>query len=116
VDAAVVATAPSKPRPAVRPPPPETETEAPAEDEGTAKQFLDKAAGALQAGDAKEAIRLARRSLNERTTVRAYSIIARAYCALGDLGNVRAQLAQLPPREKRRVFRVCQKAGVDLTP
>ncbi len=85
-----------------------------AEDLGSARQFLDDAQAALAAGKPDEAVRLARRSLNEKRTVRAFSIIARAYCKQGDLGNAKAQLGQLPARERQRVIRSCRRHGVEL--
>jgi serine/threonine-protein kinase len=115
-DAAPAPTTPPSRKPAPRTQPPAGDAEPAPEDEGSARAFLDEAAAALKSGDPKEAIRIARRSLNERSTVRAYSLIARAYCRLGDLGNVRAQLPHLPARERKRIVHVCKQAGVDLTP
>jgi len=107
------APAPAPTRP--KPPTPAAANDAEhAEDQGTARQFLDQAQAALDAGRVDEAIRLARRSFNEKRTVRGYALLTRAYCRAGDLGNAKAQLSQLPPRERGRVVRICRRLGVEL--
>ncbi len=110
--APAAATRPQKPVPAHPVVP--AETDETKEDQGSARQFLDDAQAALAAGRTDEAVRLARRSFNEKHTVRAYSILTRAYCQQGDLGNAKAQLGHLPPRERQRVIRVCRRHGVEL--
>ena len=71
------------------------------------------AESALASGNAAEAIRVARRSLATRQTARAFSIVARAFCKQGDLGNARAQLPHVGG-ERGKVLRECKAAGVDL--
>ncbi len=118
VVAEVVPPDAAPPPPPPPPPPPRKkvvpdEPEAP-EDVGTARQFLDDAQAALDSGRVDEAVRLSRRSFLEKKTARGYSILARAYCRQGDLGNAKAQLSRLPPRERRRVIVVCRRHGVEL--
>jgi serine/threonine-protein kinase len=107
------APAPTKPKPP-KPPPPAANEPEDAEDLGSARAYLDQAQAALDAGQMDEAIRLARRSFNEKRTVRGFSLLARAYCRQGDLGNAKAQLSQLPRRERQKVVRLCRRLGVEL--
>jgi hypothetical protein len=75
---------------------------------------LVEAEKALARGDYQTAIRLARRSLQERRTVFAYSVIARSYCGLRDLGNANAAMQNVKGRERVRVHRQCRKMGFPL--
>lgn len=75
---------------------------------------LSRAEQRLVAGDAGEAIRLARHSLLARPSSRAFAIVARGFCAQGDLGNARAQLAHLSTADRSRVTRACAAAGIPL--
>jgi hypothetical protein len=112
------ATKPPPAPPAPPPPPPADKPGPPAkagdDDEGQAKPYLVDAEAAYEAGNYKEAVRLAQRSLGERSTSRAYAIMARAYCQLGDLSNAKAQLSHVSPRHRPRVKKVCSDAGIDL--
>jgi hypothetical protein len=45
---------------------------------------------------------------------RAFSIIARAYCRMGDLGNAKAALYSVAAAERAQVRRECQSVGTDL--
>ena len=75
---------------------------------------LAEADAALGAGKSTDAIRLAQHSLYTQKSSRAYGIIARARCAEGDLGNAKAALAQVAPRDRAAVVRACGKVGVEL--
>jgi eukaryotic-like serine/threonine-protein kinase len=68
---------------------------------------LDDADRALQRGQSAEAIRLARGSLREAQSERAYVIMARAYCALHDVGMLQAMLRNLSPARRKQVQREC---------
>jgi serine/threonine-protein kinase len=72
------------------------------------------AESALAAGRNGDAIRLAQHSLYAQKSSRAYSVIARARCAEGDLGNALAALAQVGAHDRPSVVRACEKLGVDL--
>jgi serine/threonine-protein kinase len=61
-----------------------------------------------------EAIRLARRTLTEQKSSRAFAIITRSFCKLGDLGNARANLHNVASADRARVLRYCKAAGTDL--
>jgi serine/threonine protein kinase len=75
---------------------------------------LAEAQAALEAGKGADAIRLAQHSLYAQKSSRAYAIIVRAHCGQGDLGNARAALAHVAPRDRAAVLRDCGKLGVDL--
>ena len=109
-DAAVahVVTPPKPPRP---PKPPEEEE--PEEEKPVIAELVE-AEKALGRGDYQTAIRLARRSLQERKTVFAYSVIARSYCGLRDLGNANAAMQNVRGRERVRVHRKCRQMGFPL--
>ncbi|MSP63718.1 MAG: serine/threonine protein kinase [Myxococcales bacterium] len=74
---------------------------------------LEEAELALAGGDTANAIHVARRTLNSRKTARAFSIIARAYCKAGDLGNAKATLLSFKG-DRGPILRACKAAGVDL--
>jgi serine/threonine-protein kinase len=75
---------------------------------------LDEAERALASGDAAEAIRVARRTLQANRSSRAYGIVARAFCKQGDLGNAKAQLPHTTGADRAKVLRACAAAGVAL--
>jgi hypothetical protein len=75
---------------------------------------LAEAEAALEAGKGADAIRLAQHSLYAQKSSRAYAIIVRAHCGQGDLGNAKAALAHVAPRDRAVVLRDCGKLGVDL--
>jgi len=79
-----------------------------------AARELAEAETALEAGRNADAVRLAQHSLYAQKSSRAYATIARARCATGDLGNARAALSQVAPRDRVTVMRACNKLGVDL--
>jgi hypothetical protein len=57
---------------------------------------------------------LARHTLTQQKSVRAFSIITRAFCQLGDLGNAKANLHNVTGVERVRVIRACKAAGTEL--
>jgi serine/threonine-protein kinase len=61
----------------------------------------------------QEAIRMARHTLQEVKSARAFSIVARAFCKQGDLGNAKAALHNVGS-ERARVIKYCKAAGTDL--
>jgi serine/threonine-protein kinase len=61
----------------------------------------------------QEAIRMARHTLQEAKSARAFSIVTRAFCKLGDLGNAKAGLHNVGG-ERARVIKYCKAAGTDL--
>jgi tRNA A-37 threonylcarbamoyl transferase component Bud32 len=75
---------------------------------------LEGAERALAAGNTADAIRLARHSLYERKTLRASSILTRAFCVQRDLGAAKAELAHVAPGDRARVVRACRAAGLNL--
>ena len=79
-----------------------------------AARDLDEAEAALEAGKPGEAVRLAQHSLYAQKSSRAYAVITRARCAQGDLGNAKANLAHVAPRDRSQVVRACGKLGVEL--
>jgi serine/threonine-protein kinase len=70
---------------------------------------LDEAESALKAGRFQNAIDIARRSQRKQITEASYVLIARAYCRLGEIGNVKAQFRNLPGAKQREVRRYCKK-------
>ena len=74
---------------------------------------LDEAERAV-AANPTEAIRLARHSLTRKQSSRAFSIIARAFCHRGDLGNAKAALLSVGGGDRGRVLRACRDLGVSL--
>jgi hypothetical protein len=79
-----------------------------------AARDLDEAEAALEAGKPGEAVRLAQHSLYAQKSSRAYAVITRARCAQGDLGNAKANLSHVAPRDRSQVVRACGKLGVEL--
>jgi eukaryotic-like serine/threonine-protein kinase len=79
-----------------------------------AARDLDEAEAALEAGKPGEAVRLAQHSLYAQKSSRAYALITRARCAQGDLGNAKANLTHVAPRDRSQVVRACGKLGVEL--
>ncbi len=125
VDAAVAARPPDLAHAAVAiaPPPevkpevkPEHHAHAPAKAEALPPEVaadLDAAERALAGGNVAESLHLARRTLNVQKSARAFSIITRAYCKQGDLGNAKAAFHSVGG-ERGAVLRACKSLGVDL--
>jgi serine/threonine-protein kinase len=96
-------------RPVARPsPPPEPKPPA------AVLAELAEAEHALSATKYDDAIRTARHTLTTRKTSEAYSVIARAYCGLRDLGNANAVLQNVRGAERQKVFRRCRALGFPL--
>jgi serine/threonine-protein kinase len=74
---------------------------------------LDAAEKAIDA-DPQEAIRQARHTLSTAKSSRAFSVITRAYCKQGDLGNAKAALHSVGAGDRARVLKYCKAAGTDL--
>ncbi len=74
---------------------------------------LDAAEKAIES-DPQEAVRQARRTLAAAKSSRAFSIVARAYCKAGDLGNAKAALHSVGAGDRARVLKYCKAAGTDL--
>jgi serine/threonine-protein kinase len=68
----------------------------------------------LIASNGGEAIRLARRTLVTAKTSRAFSVIARAYCHEGNLGDAKAALHSVSRAERGRVLKYCKSVGTEL--
>ncbi len=64
--------------------------------------------------DPGEAIRAARHTLSTAKSSRAFSIITRAFCKQGDLGNAKAALHSVGGGDRARVLKFCKAAGTDL--
>ncbi len=73
---------------------------------------LDQAEKAIDTSP-PEAVRLARNTLTTAKSSRAYSIITRAFCKAGDLGNAKANLHNVGG-DRARVVKYCKAAGTDL--
>jgi serine/threonine-protein kinase len=80
----------------------------------SASHELDEAERALARGDAREALRLARNTLREGNSERAYFVMARAYCGLRDVGMIQAMLRNLTPALRKQVHKSCQTQGLPL--
>jgi len=74
---------------------------------------LDAAEKAID-GDPGAAIRGARHTLSTARSSRAFSIVARAYCKQGDLGNAKAAFHSVGGGDRARVLKYCKAAGTDL--
>ncbi len=103
-----LATAPAIAPPAHRPAAPHPEQLPP-----EAAAELSDAQRALDRGDAQEALRLARHSLFQAKSGRAFAIITKAYCKLGDLGSAKSSLHSVGG-ERGAVLRNCKAVGIDL--
>ncbi|MFP2925337.1 protein kinase domain-containing protein [Pyxidicoccus sp. 3LG] len=79
-------------------------------------QLLKEAESALAAGNADEARRLARRSLQTKKSTAAFSLIVRAFCREGDLSGAKAEWSKVSRSEKPRLKTFCKKYSVDLDP
>lgn len=75
---------------------------------------LDEAEALLSAGQTREAIRVAKQTLYERKSSRAFALIARAACREGDLTNARAYLQNVARADRGLVVAACARAGMDL--
>ncbi|MCY1077332.1 serine/threonine protein kinase [Archangium lansingense] len=78
------------------------------------RKDLQEAEQALAAGDATEALRLARRSQRTKITGGSYSLLTRAHCRQRDLANARAQWAKVPSAERNRVRLYCKPYEINL--
>ena len=90
-----------------------TTTKSNADTAKSAKQ-LRQSAAALQAGDPGRALRLARSSLSASKSPRAYTLMGKAYCAMRDVGMVRAMLRNLGAGSKSQVRAYCKARGVNV--
>jgi eukaryotic-like serine/threonine-protein kinase len=72
------------------------------------KADLSAAEKALAAGNAPEAILLARKSLRTQSTGAAYALLARAYCRQRDLSNAKAQWHNVPTAYQGKVRTYCK--------
>jgi len=68
----------------------------------------------LNAGKYSEAIRIANHSMQTKITPHAYSLMARAYCGLRDLGNAKAMLQNLRGVPRTVVLGQCRRMGFPL--
>jgi serine/threonine protein kinase len=75
---------------------------------------LSEAERAVDRGDLDNAIRLARNSLREASSERAYLVMARAYCRQHDVGMVQAMLRNLSATGKKEARKSCQALGVSI--
>jgi serine/threonine protein kinase len=113
---------PAEPEPLARaetPPPaePARHRAAPSKEEvlsAGSREALDAAERALDQGQPGDALRLARASLREGASERAYAVMARAYCGQRDLGMVQAMLRNLSPSLRKQVRAQCARTGLDL--
>ncbi|MEY4508564.1 MAG: hypothetical protein RLZZ450_686 [Pseudomonadota bacterium] len=81
---------------------------------GSAEATLSEAERAVDRGDLGNAIRLARSSLREASSERAYLVMARAYCRQHDVGMVQAMLRNLSAAGKKEARRLCLSDGVSV--
>jgi eukaryotic-like serine/threonine-protein kinase len=108
-DAATPPLVPPRAKPPKPAPPPPDPSPPPA-----VRELVVRAEKALAERDYQTAIRLGNQSLMERKTPFGYSVIARAYCGLKDLGNAKAALQNVTGRERLRVYRRCAAMGFPL--
>ncbi|MCY1020226.1 serine/threonine-protein kinase [Pyxidicoccus sp. MSG2] len=77
---------------------------------------LDEAAQALKAGNAEEAIRLAKRSQRAKPGIiplASYSIIVRAACLQGNLTVAKQEWSKVPASDKPKLRQFCQQHDTD---
>ena len=79
-----------------------------------AKAKLDEAEQSFAAHDFNTAIRRAQQSLLEQKTPRAYKILTRAYCSMGNLGDAKGSFYNVAPAERAAVKRECHQHEIDL--
>lgn len=79
-----------------------------------ARELLADAEKALEAGEARKAIDLARKVERSDPGLSTHAVLTRAFCLLGDLGNARPEFDQVPRAQRRTVKGFCQKHGIDL--
>ena len=102
------------------PRPPRRELEGPAvepvsgEQARQAREALAEAQRALATNDARTAIDNALRAERSDRSLNTHSVLARAYCILGDLGNARPEYEQAARSERRTIKSFCAKHGVEL--
>ena len=75
---------------------------------------LEAAEQSLSARNFDNAIHLARRTLTVQKSSRAQALIARVYCAQGDLGNAKAAFRSVGGADKALVIKTCKKNDIDL--
>jgi serine/threonine-protein kinase len=80
----------------------------------TAIADLAMAEAALARRDTFEALRLARHALQEGRPARAFSLLTRAHCQAGDLGNAVAAFRSVAPHDRATVRRACAAFHVGL--
>ncbi|PTL77807.1 serine/threonine-protein kinase [Vitiosangium sp. GDMCC 1.1324] len=80
------------------------------------RKELEVAERLLAAGNATEAIRVARRSQRTKISGASFSLLTRAHCHLGDLSNAAAQWRQVPSAERNRVRQYCKLYGIEFKP
>ncbi len=78
------------------------------------KAMLDEAEAAMRSRKRGDGMLLAERSLRTQKTSRAYSIMTRAHCASGDIGNAKATYQHVSPGERPRVRKECKSHDIDL--
>jgi hypothetical protein len=79
-------------------------------------QKLEQAHSLFSRKQFEQALQLARHSLIEQETRKAYELIALCYCGLRDLGNARASLQKLDRKQKFSIVKRCRGLGLDITP
>ncbi|HYO59210.1 serine/threonine-protein kinase [Archangium sp.] len=77
------------------------------------RSALQDAERALIAGEAEDAIRLARGSQRTQVTSASFSVLARAYCRQKDLSNARAQWRRLSTADRGAVRRYCKQYDIE---
>jgi serine/threonine-protein kinase len=75
---------------------------------------LDQVERLLDSRSAEEALRIARRTLRTQVSSRAFGLMTRAYCQLGDLGNAKAQLRNVAAADRSAIVRRCARDGLEL--
>lgn len=115
--------------PAVATPDRDPSTDAPANERTTAStdrastrpsssaplpEVLVQAKRALAAGNFAEAIRLAKRSLQDGKHPQAYAVMTESYCAQKDIGLANAMARNLARQARSKVKSACRKHGVEL--
>ncbi|MFP2912272.1 serine/threonine protein kinase, partial [Pyxidicoccus sp. 3LFB2] len=81
------------------------------------RQALVEAESALKAGNAEEAIRLAKLSQRTAEGVRvmaSYSILTRAHCMRKDLGAINGEWPKVATSDKPKVRQLCKEYGYAL--
>lgn len=102
-------------KPAAEPPvartPKKTVTRA---ESDAAKKLIDDAQKLYNAGDYRTAVVRGKQALGYDNAPRAHRIIALSYCALGSLGDVRAELFEVAAADKPAIIKACAARGIDI--